>query len=460
MSSIVVVSNRTPGKRPAAGGLAVALRKVLEARDGFWFGWSGNFSEHPSSKAKFETIQGMRVGSIDLTKSDYAGYYEGYSNSVLWPAFHHRLDLVHIDPLQFEAYMRVNRAFAEALAAELTPDQTIWVHDYQLIPLGRELRRLGVRNKIGFFLHIPVPGPEIFSAIPHHSELLECLAAYDLTGLQAERDVEKLNILADHSVLPSANDMATADPTSFPKRFEAYPIGTDPDAFLELLKKPNAVRTAALVAKSTTGRALIIGVDRLDYSKGLPERINGYERMLELFPTWQRKVHFLQIAPPSRGTIAEYQEISDSLDIACGRVMGRFAELDWAPLNYVKRTYPQSALAGIYSIAKVAMVTPLRDGMNLVAHEYVACQNEADPGVLVLSRFAGAAELFPEAIMVNPHDADEMAHAMDMALRMPLKERQERWRAMYATVRKRSVDAWANAFLDRLSAPEPRALSA
>lgn len=451
MKPLVIVSNRTPGKRPAAGGLAVALKKVLGQRDGFWFGWSGEFAERSSPKATFDAVDGIRVATIDLNRQDYRGYYEGYSNSVLWPAFHHRLDLVNLGTTQFEAYMAVNRAFAEALMAEITPEHTIWVHDYHLIPLGRELRRLGAQNPIGFFLHIPVPGPEIFSAIPHHVDLLESLAAYDLVGLQAERDVEKLETQMVNSDLPSVRDVAIRGPKDMPHAVAAFPIGTDPDAFEKLVNKPNAQTSIRRVNDAIAGRKLVIGVDRLDYTKGLPERVEGYERLLELFPEWRRQVHMLQIAPASRESIAEYQDISDKLDITCGRVMGRFAELDWMPLNYVKRTYPQSTLAGVYRLAKAALVTPLRDGMNLVAHEYIACQDPTDPGVLVLSRFAGAAELFPEALLVNPHDADEMAHALDTALRMPLDERVERWLAMIATVRKHTVDKWADSFLARLA---------
>lgn len=455
MTPLVIVSNRTPGEQTAAGGLAVALKKVLAERDGFWFGWSGEFSDSPADTAKFQDIDGLSVGTIDLTKADYHGYYEGYANSVLWPVFHHRLDLAHIEPEHFEAYMRVNRSIAHALVQEIGPDHTIWVHDYHLIPLARELRRLGAKNKIGFFLHIPLPGPEMFSAIPHYGDLLESLAAYDTVGLQAQRDVEKLREQFDMEGLPSVTDRSQGDSGTHPDSVDAFPIGTDPEAFKRLLEKPNAQRTAHLVDNAVAGRQLILGVDRLDYSKGLPERIAAYERLLEVHPEWHREVHMLQIAPVSRDSISEYQDINDQMDIACGRVMGRFSEPDWIPINYVKRAYPQSALAGLYRLAKVALVTPLRDGMNLVAHEFITCQDSEDPGVLVLSRFAGAAELFPEALLVNPHHVDETAQALNTALKMPLDERIERWQALMSTVETHSVDAWASSFLKRLSDAAP-----
>lgn len=453
MKPIVIVSNRTPGKRPAAGGLAVALKKVLSMRDGFWFGWSGEYAGGDSSpQARFTEINDLNVATIDLNEADYQGYYEGFSNSVLWPAFHHRLDLVKFSEDDFDAYMRVNRDFAEALMAEVTPEHTIWVHDYHLIPLGHELRRLGAKNRIGFFLHIPVPGPEIFSAVPHSHQLIASLAAYDLVGLQADRDVEKLREQFEQAELPSVHDALQADePQYLPRVVEAFPIGTDPEAFAQLADRPHAQRIAKRVRLSTAERQIIIGVDRLDYTKGLPERVAAYQCLLDRYPKWRRNVHMLQIAPASRDTIEQYKDINDELDCACGRIMGRFADPDWAPLNYVKRAYPQTSLAGLYRAARVALVTPLRDGMNLVAHEFIACQDEANPGVLVLSRFAGAAELFPEALLVNPHNVEEMAEALDRALSMPLAERQQRWRKLHDTVLKHRVDDWAEAFLARLA---------
>ncbi len=451
MKPIVIVSNRIPGKRPAAGGLAVALKKVLSEHEGFWFGWSGNFCDAPSRTVTYEKAGGLQIAGLDIPEADYRGYYEGFANSVLWPAFHHRLDLVKTSEEDYDAYCRVNQAFAEALIGEITPDHIIWVHDYHLIPLGRELRRLGAKNRIGFFLHIPVPGRETFSAVPHAADLVAALSAYDLVGLQAERDVEKLKTQLEMTELPSGADANTAQPKSLPRIVEAFPIGTDPEAFARLVERPNARHTAERVKTSIAGRDLILGVDRLDYSKGLPERIAAYERLLTDYPRWRRRVHMLQIAPTSRDSIEQYRDINEELDLACGRLMGKFADPDWAPINYVKRAYPQTSLAGLYRAARVALVTPLRDGMNLVAHEFIACQDPDDPGVLVLSRFAGAAELFPEALLVNPHNVEEVAAALDQALSMSLRDRKTRWKALSKTVNDHSVDEWAADFLTRLA---------
>ena len=451
MSRLIVVSNRTPGRGPAAGGLAVALRKTLAARDGFWFGWSGKLSDTPSEEAHFEDIDGLTIAQIDLTREDHHAYYAGFSNSILWPSFHLRLDLATIEGHWYEGYRAVNRQFARALLPLLQPDDIIWVHDYHLIPLANELRNLGARNRIGFYLHIPFPTTDALYAIPHHNELMRDLSRYDVVGMQANRDVTAFTEFADHQSPSSlsGNPLRSVDFTR--TETAAFPIGSDPDAFARLAVTPAATKMVKRVERSLRDQKLILGVDRLDYSKGLPQRIEAYEKLLANDTRFRRAVHMMQVAPPSRDTIKEYQETSDTLDAICGRVMGRFSEPDWQPLTYVKRAYGQPSLAGLYRLARVGLVTPLRDGMNLVAHEFVASQDPANPGVLILSRFAGAAEIFPEAIQVNPFDTDETAEALRMALDMPLDERIARWTALMEASRRHSVDNWAASFLARLS---------
>ncbi|SEQ07080.1 trehalose 6-phosphate synthase [Devosia sp. YR412] len=451
MSRIIVVSNRTPGKGPAAGGLAVALRKTLAEREGFWFGWSGKLVESPSTEARFEDIDGLTVAQIDLNREDHHAYYAGFSNSILWPSFHLRLDLATIEAHWYEGYRRVNAQFARALLPQLKPDDVIWVHDYHLIPLASELRNLGVRNRIGFYLHIPFPTTDALYAIPHHGELMRDLSRYDLVGMQANRDVAAFTEFAEHQA-PSTLSGSPLQSVDFGRtEVAAFPIGSDPDAFAKLAVSPAATKMVKRMERAMDDQALILGVDRLDYSKGLPQRVEAYEKLLANNSRFRRLVHMLQVAPPSRDTIKEYQETSDTLDAMVGRVMGRFAEPDWAPLTYVKRAYGQPSLAGLYRLARVGLVTPLRDGMNLVAHEYVGSQDPEDPGVLVLSRFAGAAEIFDDAIMVNPFDTDETAEALRMALDMPLDERKARWRSLMSAAQKHSVDNWSKSFLDRLA---------
>lgn len=451
MSRIVIVSNRTPSRTVAAGGLAVALRKTLATRDGFWFGWSGRHSDKPSAEASFESVDGLEVGSIDLNREDFQAYYAGFSNSILWPAFHLRLDLATFEGHWYEGYRRVNAQFARALVPHLKPDDVIWVHDYHLIPLATELRALGARNRIGFYLHIPFPTTDALYAIPHHQELMRDLSRYNLVGMQANRDVAAFTEFAEHQAPPtlSGNPVKTADFSR--TQVAAFPIGSDPEAFSKLATSPAAVRMIRRMERAMNGQALILGVDRLDYSKGLPQRVEAYDKLLSNNASLRRQVHLLQVAPPSRDSIKEYKETSDTLDAMCGKVMGHFAEPDWQPLTYVKRAYGQPSLAGLFRMARIGLVTPLRDGMNLVAHEYVASQDPRDPGVLVLSRFAGAAEIFDAALLVNPFDTDETAEAMRLALVMPLEERKARWEALFAAAKTYSIDNWAALYLDALS---------
>ena len=451
MSRIIVVSNRTPGKGPAAGGLAVALRDTLAAREGFWFGWSGRLVDAPSAEAKFEDIDGLSVAQIDLTREDHHAYYAGFSNSILWPSFHLRLDLATIEAHWYEGYRRVNQQFAHALLPLLKADDIVWVHDYHLIPLASELRNLGARNRIGFYLHIPFPTTDALYAIPHHQELMRDLSRYDLVGMQANRDVAAFTEFAEHQA-PATLAGSPLKSVDFGRtEIAAFPIGSDPDAFARLATSPAAIKMIKRMERALGEQRLILGVDRLDYSKGLPQRVEAYEKLLLNDTRFRREVHMLQVAPPSRDTIKEYKQTSDELDAICGRVMGRFAEPDWQPLTYVKRAYGQPSLAGLYRLARVGLVTPLRDGMNLVAHEYVGAQDPENPGVLVLSRFAGAAEIFEDAILVNPFDTDETAEALRMALDMPLKQRQHRWQNLMAAARQHSVENWSKSFLDRLA---------
>ena len=451
MSRLVVVSNRIPDKVPAPGGLVDALKRILTERDGLWFGWSGKHVPHPDRDVAFQNIDGVEVGGIDISKEDFQAYYAGFSNRILWPAFHLRLDLAQFEGHWYEGYRRVNAQFAETIIRHLKPDDVIWVHDYHLIPLATELRRLGARNRIGFYLHIPFPTPDALYAIPYHTELLADLSRYDLIGLQAQRDATALREAIDHTPPPSFNGTSHRVMDFSNTQIGVFPIGSDPDAFRALSTSAGATKMANRMRRALFDRALILGVDRLDYSKGLPQRVEAYEKLLDNNANLRRRVHLLQVAPPSRDMIQEYRATSDALDAICGRVMGRFAEPDWQPLTYVKRPYGQASLAGLFRLARVGLVTPLRDGMNLVAHEYVASQDPEDPGVLVLSRFAGAAEIFPDALQVNPFDTDETAEVLRIALEMPLEERRERWEGLMAAARKHRVSNWAVSYLEALS---------
>lgn len=457
---LVVVSNRVGDPRKAAaGGLAVALGDALSHRGGLWFGWSGKIVEGgaPGEGELHEQRYGaVKLVTIDLSRTDHDTYYSGYSNQALWPALHYRLDLADFGAGFFEGYQRVNRLFARKLAALLRPDDVIWVHDYHLIPLADELRALGCRQHIGFFLHIPLPPPPILAAIPGHAWLMRSFFAYDLVGLQTRVD-------ADHFarfVQEEAGATALGD-----DRFEAFgrhvvarafPIGIDVDEFQRLASTSESRETEAMLRDQYSKRRLLVGVDRLDYSKGLPRRFRAFRELLENYPENRHSATLIQIASPTRESVHAYDDLRHELEGLAGEINGHFGELDWMPIRYMHRVWARRRLPALYRLARVALVTPLRDGMNLVAKEYVAMQDEADPGVLVLSRFAGAAEQMREAVLVNPYDIPATAQAIQRALQMSLPERRERHAALIAQIRRYDVHWWRRSFLDALAAIEPR----
>ena len=454
MPRLVSVSNRgsLPRKGAQAGGLAVALRDALGRYGGLWFGWSGEVAEEGAVPPPKATTQGgITYVTTDLTRQDYEEFYNGFSNSTLWPLFHFRLGLLEVSRKSYEGYLRVNAAFAAQLAPMIRPDDIIWVHDYHLIPLGDELRRLGIGNRMGFFLHTPFPVPELLVALPGHRRLVRALCAYDLLGFQTRDDVR-----AFHGYVGGEARGEVAEDGRFVAygrcaRAGAYPIGIDTHAFAELAAAQADAPEAVRLKDSLRGRHLVLGVERLDYSKGLPHRFDAIECLLEGHPELRRRFEFMQIAAPSREEVARYRALKRQLESAAGRINGRFAEYDWQPVRYINRGYDRAALAGFYRAACVGLVTPLRDGMNLVAKEYVAAQNPDDPGVLVLSRFAGAARELTGALVVNPFDADEVADALAKALTMPRPERLARWRLMMDVVESNTVETWRDAFLADLT---------
>lgn len=446
MARLVIVSNRVPVPRPRggpqAGGLAVALAEALVGREALWFGWSGETSASPGAPAQL-TLGRTTYATADLTESERRGYYGGFANGTLWPLLHYRMGLVEFRREDHEAWRAVNARFAALLAPMLRPDDLVWVHDFHLFPLAASLRGLGCRQRIGFFLHVPFPPPALFEALPQGRRILAELGSYDLVGTQTRADAANLGAALAGIGLPLA--------------VSAFPVGIDAAGFArEAMRAANGPDGKRL-AESLGGRALILGVDRLDYSKGLPERFRGYAALLRRFPEHRRRVTFLQVAPVSRNEVAQYRALRRELDELAGRINGEHGEIDWIPIRWMTRALPRQTLAGFHRLARIGLVTPLRDGMNLVAKEFVAAQDEADPGVLVLSRFAGAAEELKGAVRVNPHDPDEIAEGLDAALRMTGDERRDRAAADRAALAGNSAADWARRFLSALGAPLPRA---
>jgi trehalose 6-phosphate synthase len=457
MARLIIVSNRVPipkARVAAAGGLAVALRDLLTP-GAMWFGWSGRLASAPAIQPALVEARGVTYATVDLTAEAHRGFYVGFANGALWPLLHFRLGLMHFRREDYAGYLAVNETFAAALSQVVQPDDTVWAHDYHLMPFGRMLRQHGFKGPLGFFLHVPFVPPSMLEAMPVARELVADLCAYDLVGFQTEEHARDFRDCAQR-MLGATIDGEWVRLNGRRMRVFADPIGIDAQGFAHEAERAANDKLVQRVAGSLVGRQLAIGVDRMDYSKGLPQRFEAYGRLLERHPEHRRKIHFLQICPRSREEVDEYRKLRAELDRLTGRINGRFSELDWTPLRYSTRPAPRATLAGLYRIGRIGVVTPLRDGMNLVAKEFVAAQPDDDPGVLVLSQFAGAAHEFTEALIVNPFDPDAIAEAMHVGLTMSLAERKERQAALKAKVFRTTAEVFCRRFITALETPTLR----
>ncbi len=454
MGRLIAVSNRLPTGPNPTGGLVVALSDVLAGSGGLWVGWGGDIAEAPADRLADLGEGPFRRLAFDLTAAEVEGYYLGHANSVLWPVLHGRTDLMQIASGHLMAYKAVNGRLARMLAALVEPDDLLWVHDFHLLPLAWELRALGVENRIGLFLHTPFPAPFDLAALPNAAETCDWLMRYDLVGLQTAADLRKFRAaLAAVAGADTSDDGGLVRLGRQTTRAAALPIAIDTAGFAALAEAEFG-RLPPGVVKSE--RALIIGVDRLDYSKGLPQRFRAFAEFLARNEDWHRHVSLLQISPPTREGVAAYDAIREETEVLAGRINGAYADITWAPLRYIHRQIPRATLAGLYRAARVGLVTPLMDGMNLVAKEYVAAQDPADPGVLILSQFAGAAEQMEDALIVNPHDVEQVARAIRTALTMPPRERHRRYERLMAGLLAQDVHGWSAAFLQALGGPRPQ----
>jgi trehalose 6-phosphate synthase len=450
---LVCVSNRItlPRKSAAPGGLAIGVLSALKPTGGLWFGWGGETIDEEPGDPDIHIREGVTYATIDLRLSDYELYYNGYSNDLLWPLFHYFLKGMRYLHEEREAYERVNRSFAHKLFPLLQPQDLIWVHDYHLIPLGRMLREAGVKRPIGFFLHIPFPNIEMLRVLPTYAELLHDLTHYDVVGFQTESDLRGFHSGIEHlfgreALLPDGR-IRVGDRLL---RAEVFPIGVDVQSIQEEAATATNSDVVRRMVDSLMSRTLMIGVDRLDYSKGLVERFSAYQQFLETYPDNIGRITYIQIAPLSRTDVRAYADIRKALEQAAGRTNGRFADTDWTPIRYLNRNFPHGTLSGFLRAANVGIVTPLRDGMNLVAKEFIAAQDPENPGVLILSTLAGAAGELTSALLVNPYDTRAVAHAMQTALSMPLTERRERHAVMLALITRNDISAWTRRFVEAL----------
>ncbi|GLH81480.1 trehalose-6-phosphate synthase [Bradyrhizobium sp. SSBR45G] len=452
--NLVVVSNRVArGKanEPMTGGLAAALLPVVENSGAVWVGSSGRVRDGAQTEpiAQIEQLGQGALALLDLPAAHYAGYYEGFANSALWPALHSRSDLISVSHDDYRSYREVNAFVARALLRFHKPDTLFWIQDYHFLSLGAELRALGIKSPIGFFLHTPWPSRSVIDSVPNHSDLVTAMLAYDLIGFQTEDDRENFIACLRSDLALQVRD-GVVKSRHGRTRLAVFPIGIDADKFAVAAAKAASHPDVSRLRRSLHGEKLAIGVDRLDYSKGLVNRINAFDRMWTMHPALLRAVSLLQIATPSRESIEAYGNLQSEVARLVSDVNGRHGEVDWTPIRYLNKGYGQGVLAGLYRSAQVGVVTPLHDGMNLVAKEYVAAQSAVDPGVLVLSKFAGAAQELDAALLVNPHDIDGMARTIAMALAMPLNERRMRHQILMTKLRRHSIQQWFADFIEAL----------
>jgi len=475
---ILVVSNRLPivldraGEewtvRPGSGGLVQALEPVLKRRGGLWIGWPGVVAEEGEGWRELALETGREMGyeiaPVALREEELDGFYRGFANSVLWPLFHDFLDACDFDPAFWEAYCRVNEKYAVAVAERSRPGDFVWVHDYQLIHVGHFARQRGVEHRLGFFLHIPFPPLDVFLRLPWRSEVLHAFLAYDLVGLQTARDCRNF-LTCLENLLPGVEivERGSATEVTIDGRTITvghFPIGIPFEDFDRDARGPEVASEVARLRQEFRDRRVILGVDRLDYTKGKLQRFRAFERLLEDFQEMtedperpddhriRREVVIVQITVPSREAVPEYEHLREEVERLVGRINGRFSTPGWTPLQYHYRSIPRTTLVALYRLADVAFITSLKDGMNLVAKEYCACQVEGE-GALILSDFAGAAaQLASGALMVNPYDVEGMTEALEQALLdLGPEERRRRMAEMRESVRGQDVFWWVERFL-------------
>ena len=455
MSRLVVISNRVsiPQGGAKAGGLAVALNALMERQGGLWFGWSGKTSPDAVSKRTPMLVEhgAVQYATVDLSPEELELYYNRFSNATLWPLLHSLPEQMHFDRRSLQAYRGVNERFADVLLPLLRPGDTIWIHDYHLLALAASLRTRNVLSPIGFFLHTPFPSPDMLGSIPEASIFIRDLLANDLLGFQTANDAENFAASAQRIAGAARLPGGGLQLGSRTIRVGVFPVEIEPGEFAQMAEASYASADTERLLRSLDGQSLILGVDRMDPTKGLRHRLSGFRRLLETRPDWHRETTFLQIAAESRQDVDAYQDLREDLEREAGSINSSFSEPDWVPLRLMARGGTREAIAGYMRAARICLVTPLRDGMNLVAKEYIAAQDPENPGVLVLSRFAGAARQLGAAILVNPVDPDEIADALDTALRMSRPEREDRWNACWEAIKDTSALDWGRSFVAALA---------
>lgn len=454
MSKLIVLSNRVSLPDPSntsSGGLAVALQDALHDIGGVWLGWNGQQIEDHQSP-EFTSIQSDNVEFITcpLQHQDYQQYYCGFANKTLWPAMHEREDLIEFKIEEYNTYQKVNEFFAQKLKDIAAADDIIWVHDYHFFSVAHYCRKLGMQNRIGFFLHIPFAPTLIWNTVPNAQVLLTHLTEYDVIGLQTHADQQKcLEICQNALELSHIQDNMLIQ-ASHQTLIKCYPIGVNPVLIQQAAQQQNDILKSVFGLEDSTFQKSIIGVDRIDYSKGLLERFNAFEAFLEQHPEYHQNIIDLQVAGRSRMDIDVYKELYSAFINKIEHINTRYATSEWQPVNCTQDVVDHDSLMQIYHYADICWISSLQDGMNLVAKEYIAAQNPEDPGVLILSQYAGAAEQMSEAILVDPNNPQHMLKSLEMAVSMSKQERIERYQQLIQGIQAFDINDWRNAFLHDL----------
>jgi trehalose 6-phosphate synthase len=465
----LIVSNRLPAVisrnqgewriTSGSGGLVTALTPIMRKAKGLWVGWPGCGDEAPLPElmGRFEQEHGYRLYPVPLTDDEVEKYYHGFSNESLWPLFHDLLGFCRFSLENWQVYQEVNQRFAEVVAKQAEQDDLIWVHDYQLALVGRNLRALNLPQTLAYFLHIPFPSPDLFRRLPWRNELIRALMDYDLLGFQTLRDRRNF-ISTVVSLLPETEVLARHRYHTVLRygrrtvKVGNFPISIDFEEFNEGAKAKDVADAAWYLHENLHGRQLVLGVDRLDYTKGIPERFLAFERALEKYPELMTKISLMQVVVPSRTLVPDYQNLKETLDQLAGRINARFGNSAWHPIHYVFRSLDRTQLLARYRTSEIALITPLRDGMNLVAKEYCAASVENN-GILILSEFAGAADqLGKGALLVNPYDIEATADAIYQAFTMEPAERRNRMALLRSEVKRNDVHRWLQHFTEACNA--------
>ncbi|GAA4781980.1 bifunctional alpha,alpha-trehalose-phosphate synthase (UDP-forming)/trehalose-phosphatase [Olivibacter ginsenosidimutans] len=459
MGKTIIVSNRLPVKineengqlvfTPSEGGLATGLGSIYKEGDNIWIGWPGTTAETEQIQIDItEKLKELSLIPVFLRKEEVKRYYEGFSNEVLWPIFHYLSTYANYDYHNWLSYVQVNQKFADAILKQLNPGDTIWVHDYQLLLVPGLIRQQQPQVSIAYFNHIPFPSQELFRLIPWRKELLMGMLGADLLGFHTFDDVRHFLSAATH-LLPVQADANRLRVENRIVLAEPFPMGIDSDKFSNLSKDPTVIQHIQNFKKNFADKKIVLSIDRLDYSKGIIERLNAFELLLEKNPEYLEKIILYMVVVPSRDSVPQYKLLKDEIDRLVGNIIARFRTFQWSPIAYFYHGYPIEIISALYNVADVCLVTPMRDGMNLVSKEYVASRND-NTGVLILSEMAGASKELNDALLVNPNNISEIRKALVSALNMPEDEMQDRMKAMRAVVFKFNIKHWVKIFMARI----------